>query len=118
MTQKIEPRLFPKDPAPPAYGPGGSAVSQLIDGRTGASMAAGTACFQDSEIPFTLWYDELLFCHEVEDRFEIVVGEAVHSMHTGDMIWLPAGTSLIYRSKGSTVCFFAVSPGDYEEKKR
>lgn len=112
-----EPKLYRRKPAPLDYSPRGSAISQRVDARTGASIAAGTICFRDSEIPFTLWYDELLFCHQVEDRFEIVLGETVHSMAAGDMIWLPAGTSLIYRSIGGTVCFFAVSPGDYEDRQ-
>ena len=117
MTTVAAPRLFKMEEGTPEYSPRGSSIHQYIDANSNASIAAGTARFKDSDIPFTLWYDELTICHEVEKSFEIIVGDAVHSMKAGDMIWLPAGTSLRYKSEGISVCFFAVSPGDYEAKK-
>ena len=78
-------------------------------------MAAGTVWFRDCDIPFTLWYDEVWICHSVETSFSIEVDSTDHFMQPGDMIWLPKGTQLRYKSRGTTTGFFAVTPPDWED---
>lgn len=102
-------------PAP--FSPGGASTNVLMDDETGARIASGIVHFKDCEIPFTLWYDEVMICHAVEDAFEIEVDGVVHSLQPGDMMWLPAGTPLIYRSRGLSTGFFAVTPADWAKRK-
>lgn len=95
------------------FSPRGASPNEHFNDLDGASMSGGIVYFKDAELPFTLWYDEILFCHAVEESFEIVVGEARHELGPGDTIWLPSGTSLIYRSKGIATVFFAVTPAGW-----
>lgn len=99
------------------FSPRGSSTNELMNDETGARIASGVVYFKDCDIPFTLWYDEVLICHAVEDSFEIQVGDVVHPMVAGDMIWLPAGTALHYRSKGTSTVFYAVTPSDWAKRR-
>jgi ethanolamine utilization protein EutQ len=99
------------------FTPRGSSTNELMNDETGARIASGVVYFKDSEIPFTLWYDEVLICHAIEESFEIVVEGVSYPMMPGDMMWLPAGTSLIYRSKGTATAFYAVTPADWAKRR-
>ncbi|MDQ7249774.1 hypothetical protein [Dongia sedimenti] len=101
----------------PNYTPRGSSTHEQVHSRNGASIAGGVVFFKDAEIPFTLWYDELMICFSIEESFAIVVDGQAHALTPGDMIWLPAGTSLIYRSKGTATAFFAVTPADWADRR-
>lgn len=61
-------------------------------------------------------YDEVLICHSVKGRFEIEIDGKVQQMQPGDMIWLPEGTSVIYRAVGEAVMFYAVMPVDWMKR--
>jgi ethanolamine utilization protein EutQ (cupin superfamily) len=101
----------------PSFTPRGSSTHEQVGARNGTSIAGGVVFFKDAEIPFTLWYDELLICHAVEESFHIVVDNQPRQLAPGDMIWLPAGTSLIYRSKGTATAFWAVTPPDWADRR-
>ena len=100
-----------------SFTPRGSSTHEHVGARNGTSIAGGVVFFNDAEIPFTLWYDELLICHAVEESFHIVVDNQPRQLAPGDMIWLPAGTSLIYRSKGTATAFWAVTPPDWADRR-
>lgn len=108
-------RLADLHPAP--FSPRGASTNELINDGSGASMAAGVVHFRDCAIPFTLWYDEVMICHTVERGFQIELDGVVHSMVAGDMMWIPSGTSLVWRSDGTTTCHFVVSPPDWAKHK-
>ncbi|MGX7874654.1 hypothetical protein ACVDG5_019475 [Mesorhizobium sp. ORM6] len=108
-------RLSDLTPAP--FSPRGASTNELMNADTGARIASGIVYFRDCEIPFTLWYDEVMICHAVEEGFEIAVGDATYPMKPGDMMWIPAGTSLVWRSKGTSTAFFAVTPADWAKRK-
>jgi ethanolamine utilization protein EutQ len=108
-------KLSDLKPAP--FSPRGASTNELMNDDTGARIASGIVYFKDCEIPFTLWYDEVMICHAVEVEFEIIVGDATYPMKPGDMMWLPAGTSLVWRSQGTSTAFFAVTPADWAKRK-
>jgi ethanolamine utilization protein EutQ (cupin superfamily) len=110
-------RVFKFADIKPNWTPRGSSTHEQVCARNGAKLAGGVVFFKDAEIPFTIWYDELLICHAVEESFHIVVDNRAHEMTPGDMIWLPARTALIYRSKGTATAFFAVTPADWADKR-
>lgn len=99
------------------FSPRGSSTNELMNADTGARIASGIVYFKDCDISFTLWYDEVMICHAVEEKFEITVGDVDYQMEPGDMMWLPAGTSLAWRSKGTSTAFFAVTPSDWAKRK-
>ncbi|GLS36688.1 hypothetical protein GCM10010869_22790 [Mesorhizobium tianshanense] len=99
------------------FTPRGSSTNEFTSDETGARIASGVVYFKDAEIPFTLWYDEILICHAIEDSFEIVVDDVSYPLTPGDVIWLPAGTSLIYRSKGTATAYYAVTPADWAKHR-
>lgn len=95
------------------FSPRGASANELFNDVSGASISGGVVYFRDAEIPFTLWYDEILFCHSSEGSFEVVEGGQTHRLEPGDTIWLPAGAEVIYRSEGLATVFFAISPADW-----
>ncbi|WP_225029828.1 cupin domain-containing protein [Xinfangfangia pollutisoli] len=98
-----------------AWSPRGGSTHVQIDDKDDASMAAGTVWFRDCDIPFTLWYDEVWICHSVEHRFSIEIDGQDHVMQPGDMMWLPKGTALRYKSTGTTGGFFVVTPPNWAD---
>ena len=75
------------DLKPSPFSPRGASTNELMGADTGARIASGIVYFKSCEIPFTLWYDEVLICHAVEESFEIVVDGVSHPMSPGDMMW-------------------------------
>jgi len=94
-----------------------SALTDFIDHRTGASFATGMTVFRECNTPWTLWYDEVLFCHRVEGSFAIVVGDATYRLSTGDFIWLPRNTRLHYVCQGIAWVLWAVAPANWRESR-
>lgn len=108
-------KLSDLEPAP--FSPRGASTNTLMDDETGARIASGVVYFKDCDFPFTLWYDEVIICHALEDTFEIEVDDVSYSLKAGDMMWLPANTPLRYRSKGLSTAFFCVTPADWAKRK-
>jgi len=92
-----------------------SALTDFIDHRDGATFATGMTVFRDCDTPWTLWYDEVLFCHRVEGTFSIVVADTTYPLGTGDFIWLPRNTSLHYICQGIAWVLWSVSPANWRE---
>ncbi|WP_395020554.1 hypothetical protein [Dongia sp.] len=110
----IGPRHFSISEIVRKWSPRGSSTHSLINDKDGTSMSAGFVFFKDTDIPFTLWYDEVICCIATEERFSIVVGDQESVFEPGDMMWLPAKTSLTYRSRGMTTALWVVTPPDWE----
>ena len=95
----------------------GSSVHELVNSEDGASLAAGLVYFKDAHIDFTLWYDEALFCVSREESFSVLVEGEEHFLDPGDMLWLPSGSSLVYRSRGTAAAIWAVTPPDWAKRR-
>lgn len=100
-----------------AYSERGSFLSEYVDKRDSEHFAAGVASFRDADIPFRIWYDEVITCLTTENGLEIVIDGTVHRLSAGDAIWIPKDTDLVYRSVGTSVFFYAVSPADWKERR-
>ncbi|MER9714098.1 hypothetical protein NKJ13_28360 [Mesorhizobium sp. M0174] len=110
-------KVFKLKDITPSFSPRGSSLHQYFGAEQGASMASGITVFMDAEIHWKLWYDEMLLCLSLEKSFELVVDGIAHELEPGDMMWLPAGTELIYRSVGTTKAVWAVTPPDWEKQR-
>lgn len=100
-------------PIKPNYVPYGISNHELIGVETGARIAAGIVYFKDKDFPYVMHYDEVLICKSVKGRFEIVVEGKAQRMVPGDMVYLPEGSHVRYRSVGEAVMYFAVTPADW-----
>lgn len=115
MTKQAEHPVFRLTEAVPQFDENGNSLHQHFSSANGAQMAAGIVYFKDSEMNWRLWYNELIMCHAVEGKFEIVMDGVAHELKAGDMISIPMGKSVIYRSKGKTTAFYAVTPSNWDQ---
>lgn len=76
------------------------AVSQTLGG--------GIGVFENCNVPWTVTYDEILY--GIEGVLEIHTAEGIHEVGPGDIMWLPAGTELVYVATKPAKFFFAVAP--------
>jgi len=101
-------------PAPPA---GKTEVLEHTSGKTGATIASGIATYRDVETaPWTVWYDEVIALHATDGEFEIDYDGKAYAMEVGDFIWIRAGTTVVYRSRGSSTLFYSVLPADWQAR--
>ena len=104
------------------FGEYGISSHELYATEPSAKISGGVAMFRDVAHEWTVWYDEILFCHSVENFFEIIIDGTSQRMVPGDSVYLPAQTSLIYKSTGTSVLFYTATPvnwaDDLEENMR
>lgn len=114
MGTAYQPHVYRFADITPNFDAVGNSLHQHFGSAEGAAFAGGVVLFRDSEMDWTVWYNEMLICHAVEEKFEIVIDGKAHEMKAGDIMMLPVGTRLIYRSKGTTTLFFAVAPANWD----
>ncbi len=114
MNTPNDKRVFGLADITPRFDENGNSLHQFFGAANGAQMAAGLVMFKDAEMHWTVWYNELIMCHSVEDKFEIVIDNIPHELKPGDIISLPVGSKVIYRSKGTAVAFYAVTPSNWD----
>ena len=71
-------------------------------------LGGGIGVFENCNIAWTVTYDEILY--GIDGTLEIHIGDSVHEVGPGDIMWLPAGTELAYVASAPAKFFFAVAP--------
>lgn len=94
----------------PDYGEVGVSLHEQVGTANEARIAGGLMFYKDCEVPWTLWYDEVVFCHSVSGKYEIEMNGIAQELRPGDVMWLPSGSTVIYRCKGEATVFYAVTP--------
>ena len=110
---------FPFDKLPfiPCRTPSGDTkIARVINKEISRNMGGGLEVGENLCVHWTTLYDEILFIHEgsmiirTEGR-EMTCGP-------GDIVWLPAGTTLDYdASKGRCAYFYALYPVDWAARQ-
>lgn len=119
MTQQRTPRLF--SAADRAWmtaktATGNTTIARLINGSNSDHIGAGIEVLENVSITWTVTYDEVLFIHEGEMAIE-TNGER-WACRSGDIVWLPNGTTLTYdSSKGRCAYFYALYPVDWAKRQ-
>jgi ethanolamine utilization protein EutQ len=108
-------QMFPLAAVSPPSPGTRSTVAQYIDAANGSIFAGGLVIFDNCNFDWTVWYDELLFCHRVEGSFSVAVAAQRYDLGAGDSLWLPAGTELRYQCDGRSWLFFCVAPANWRE---
>jgi len=101
-------KLFRRDESQFQPGPNGIAAHGLINAGFSKQMGAGVGVFEKCNAPWTPDYDEVLFI--IAGELRLGAGTKTHVAGPGDVLWIPAGTPIIYEATIRTTFFYAVSP--------
>lgn len=95
---------------------GQTTIARVINAGNSASIGAGLEILDHIALQWTVTYDEVLFIHE--GRLTIRTGGETFDCAPGDIVWLPAGTSLEYdASAGRCAYFYALYPVDWAARQ-
>jgi ethanolamine utilization protein EutQ (cupin superfamily) len=83
-------------------------VHAVVNAGYSAELGAGIGVFENCAIPWTVTYDEVLFIKD--GRLDLRVGKKLYRAGAGDILWIPAGTALVYEAKKKVTFFYAVHP--------
>ncbi len=101
-------KLFRKDEAQFTPGPSGIAAHGLINAGFSKQLGAGVGVFEKCSVEWTPDYDEVLFI--IDGKLRLHVAEKIYEVGAGDVLWIPAGTAIVYEATICTPFFYAVSP--------
>jgi len=76
-----------------------------------ANLGAGFMTYENSELPWTLQYDEMDYV--IEGEFTVKTGGKVYNMKPGDVFYIPKGTSVVFSSPSFCKVFYVVYPADW-----
>lgn len=85
-------------------------MTDVITEREG-NLGAGFMTFENSELPWTLSYDEVDYV--VEGEFTIKTGGELYHMKPGDVFHIPKGTSVVFGSPSFCKVFYVVYPANW-----
>jgi ethanolamine utilization protein EutQ len=95
---------------------GDTRIARVVNAGISQHMGAGMEVLDHVSIQWTTTYDEVLFVHE--GRLTIETGGDRFACGPGDIVWLPAGTTLIYHSSsGRCAYFYALYPVDWAARQ-
>ena len=101
-------KLFRRDEAQFRRGLNGIAAHGLINAGFSKQMGAGVGVFDKCSVEWTLDYDEVLFI--IDGNLRLHVSEKIYEAGAGDVLWIPAGTAIVYEATVRTPFFYAVAP--------
>jgi ethanolamine utilization protein EutQ len=84
-------------------------LGDVVDHSTGAAMSVGFARYRKGEAnPWTVTYDEALIV--TRGAFTVQTAEGDVAARAGEVIYLPAGTELVYRADEDTELVYVSYP--------
>lgn len=97
---------------PFAEAPAGQKIgmTDVITEREG-NLGAGFMTFDQSELPWTLSYDEMDYV--VEGEFTIKTNGRLYTMKPGDVFHIPKGTNVVFGSPSFCKVFYVVYPANW-----
>ena len=84
-------------------------LGEVVDETNSSSMGVGYARYDAGEAnEWTLSYDEALIV--LKGSFTVAVGDGEVSAGLGDVLWLEAGTSVVYKANEDAVLVYVSYP--------
>lgn len=117
MTGKAPPRVMDLSDAVfnPRFEYGEQAqVAELCGLADGSKLGAGLVRMSNADIPWTIKYDEFILV--LEGTFTVVTEQHELVAHAMQTMWLPAGTSLTYKSDNALL-LYAIHPTDWAKSE-
>ena len=88
-----------------------TSICRAVDAETSTTLGAGIEILENVRLPWTVTYDEVLFIKE--GAMTVHAGGRAIACAEGDIVWLPAGTSLVYDAPERCAYFYALYPVDW-----
>lgn len=85
-------------------------IARLVTPEFSETLGGGIVIFEKCSYEWTVTYDEILYV--LDGQLRVIVAGENFDCDTGDAIWLPRDSPLIYETEGKAVCFYAIYPGD------
>lgn len=96
------------------HGPPGSINTAILIGKEHSdNMSADLLVFEDTELTYTMPYDDMIYV--IEGELQLVHEDTITIGEPGDVLYIPTGQTLTFRSKGKCVVFCATYPVNWEE---
>ena len=102
-------KLEPFDKAPPGQD---IRLKDVITDRE-ANLGAGFMTFDRSEFPWQLTYDEVDYV--VEGTFTLKAAGKTYTCQTGDVLYIPKGTSVVFGSPTQAKVFYVTYPANWAD---
>jgi|SRR3954447_22330627 ethanolamine utilization protein EutQ len=88
-------------------------IARLVGPDLSRTMGVGLASFDGCSIEWTVLYDEMIVV--LEGLFRLRAGSQVFEGRSGDVIWIPEKTAIVYEGERSVVCY-ALYPVDWRQR--
>ncbi len=87
-------------------------IARDVGPEISGTMACGIATFEPCDIPWTVQYDEYIYC--LEGVLRLAIGDEELVLETGCSVWLPKGTALAYRVSDWAKVVYTIYPGNWK----
>lgn len=91
--------------------PGMAYVARALSSEVSPNLGIGFARWEGAEVEWQVLYDEVVFV--IEGCFELTANGQKYEVRSGQMLWIPEGTKLIYG--GHALFGYVVHPGNWKE---
>ncbi len=91
----------------------GIGIKEVTEIKESKNMTAGFMTFENSNLTWTLTYDE--FDYVVEGTLEFIVNGKTYTGEPGDVFYIPADTTVTFSTPNKTKFFFVTYPANWQE---
>ncbi len=100
----------------PCQAPGGETrIARVINADISEHMGGGIEIMEKVSITWTVTYDEILYIFE--GRLNVILADEHFECTRGDIVWLPAGTTLTYDAPDRCAFFYTLYPVDWAARQ-
>ncbi|MHB1682971.1 MAG: cupin domain-containing protein [Bacilli bacterium] len=89
----------------------GGRICRPVNTDVSDTLGGGLVELRASRIPWTVRYDELLYV--IDGHLSLEANDRSFEAHSGDLIWLPEGTAIVYGTPSWTRFLWVLYPADW-----
>ena len=95
--------------------PGEIAIAKDVDKSVSDTLSCSVVTYERCAFPYDLPHDEFLYC--TSGMLTIEIGDDEYILNPDDCIWLPEGTSVLYRAADKATAVCIAYPIDWQERQ-